>query len=425
MRIERRPILPLLVAAAAALLTATAAHACTPVQRTLSGRHEVDERMVAEVSTVPGHIDELLQLARGVTPIAARAITLLGRLEEPRVIAASLEILDARPRRSDSIDAQMIRAAAILALARFPRPEVTARLSDLVDELDEEAMLLPVVRALAMVGGPAEIGALGRATSFPARTPGWRHLCAPEPLRSALRIVRALSLRRPTSCGTCMAAISLCRGRTLANGVWSGAAGGGLRWARRLVDGLFGPPALTRLEDGPPSARIAVDRDRDGLDDRTEEILGTDPTRADSDGDGIADADDASPLAPPRTNDESLIQEAVVRHLMRFYPPRGQQQILVVSGPAEAMGDVRGGVSLVLHRRVPPARFEAALPGHWMHARFREVLAIGDQASVHLQLERLDPSIEALLLDLDLLRSGGNWYVVYSRVESIEQNHDE
>ncbi len=50
------------------------------------------------------------------------------------------------------------------------------------------------------------------------------------------------------------------------------------------------------------AAGTAVDSDRDGLPDRVEKVLGTDPLNPDTDGDGINDKEDAHPLnvdSPP------------------------------------------------------------------------------------------------------------------------------
>jgi len=107
----------------------------------------------------------------------------------------------------------------------------------------------------------------------------------------------------------------------------------------RLVDRKTGQTFLkTTLQE------VGADADTDGLTDLTEMRLGTDPARADTDGDGQADATDANPLCrhSDRWSATDLIHQAVFTRVASGVP--GHRPLLVYGATHELYG--HGGAVL-------------------------------------------------------------------------------
>jgi hypothetical protein len=118
----------------------------------------------------------------------------------------------------------------------------------------------------------------------------------------------------------------------------------GARWSAPLLTGLTasaeqlrglapGDGGGWRLEGGPalPAvAELARDQDKDGLTDLLERRLGTDPRRADSDGDGAPDPTDGSPAcaATPADEAEALRRQVALQVAGLTPSPHGAWQDL-------------------------------------------------------------------------------------------------
>ena len=129
-------------------------------------------------------------------------------------------------------------------------------------------------------------------------------------------------------------------------------------------------------------AVVFRDRDVDGVTDSTEALLGTDPARADTDGDGIADGRDVAPLAKTRQRDADVgnVQNEVVRYLSLFL---AGGPILLHADPATG-GDGAPTSGIVLHRsRSGPPASDDRMCGS--RVEIQSLRLVGDQASVDVR----------------------------------------
>jgi hypothetical protein len=80
---------------------------------------------------------------------------------------------------------------------------------------------------------------------------------------------------------------------------------------------------------------VAPDADKDGIPDRIEKILGTDPEKPDTDGDGINDGADGNPMTPKAgmNDDAAQIRQAVFTTL--FATSNSRDMIVVVENAKE------------------------------------------------------------------------------------------
>lgn len=239
-----------------------------------------------------------------------------------------------------------------------------------------------IYRLLARQGRPSDLEALRRFDAARGTAGGWEHVCDADDGLAEPYVDHALRSN----------GLGLCRG-------WD--AGGyrvtqseALWLRRRLPNGSFGPPAWaldpggdTILDQHPTRgarlltngkvqvsgnsgwdettrkwtdtidpAVVFADRDGDGLTDLTEVAFGTDPGRADTDGDGTPDGRDPAPLAARSKDDVARVQDEVVRFLTTFR----------LGGPVSVYADRASwgggggvhGAGVVLHR--PPAGPAAA-----------------------------------------------------------------
>jgi len=100
---------------------------------------------------------------------------------------------------------------------------------------------------------------------------------------------------------------------------------GRLLIAGTLAAGYPGGGGPLRVSIAPGA--LNRDRDGDGLTDRIERRLGTDPARPDTNGNGLLDGEDKNPLSRPhRLTDEEGIYQAVLEGLCQFGRTAPQQQ---------------------------------------------------------------------------------------------------
>lgn len=107
---------------------------------------------------------------------------------------------------------------------------------------------------------------------------------------------------------------------------------------------------------------LEADADRDGLPDVVERRIRTDPEKADTDGDGIRDSEDAAPgatLRTPRTEDEA-IQLAIFRQFFQFEPVEATGELAVVVGDAALEWAGRRGPVVSLSQAEDKRFFEEA-----------------------------------------------------------------
>jgi hypothetical protein len=282
-----------------------------------------------------------------------------------------------------------------------------------------------IYRMLARRGRPADLAALRRLDGESASPGGWARICARDDA-----LVEKNPVRLP------WASWGLCRGLdvgeyrvTQAEAVWV---------RRRQPDGSLGPPAwahdpggdrvfLHRVQSvelragrivlhgvswspqGPAPleaeidpAEALADRDRDGLSDKTEAAFGTDPARADTDGDGVPDGRDPAPLAAAPRTDAGRAEVEALRYLTRF----------VIGGPLfvqaaeEVWGDPAGAGGVVLHRRGGAGMDDPRLCAGAIAISSLEVK--GNEAEMVVEL----PGHRSYGHTLTIRRVGGEWRVV-------------
>ncbi|MBI1334523.1 MAG: hypothetical protein GC165_16770 [Armatimonadetes bacterium] len=116
-----------------------------------------------------------------------------------------------------------------------------------------------------------------------------------------------------------------------------------------------------------PDSKLKKDSDSDGLTDIVEQWIGTDPNNPDTDGDGIPDGIDKSPMAKPATGDNLALQAALIpfaiyrsmaiQNLCFTYPPLVTPvELNAAAGPVYWFPDD--------DKRTWHAEF---LYGHWLH----------------------------------------------------------
>jgi hypothetical protein len=129
-------------------------------------------------------------------------------------------------------------------------------------------------------------------------------------------------------------------------------------------------------------AVVFRDRDVDGVTDATEVLLGTDPARADTDGDGIADGRDVAPLAKARQRgaDMGNVESEVVRYLSLFLA--GGPILLRADTAAGGDGAPTSGVVLHRARSGPPASDDRMCGSR---VELQSVRLIGDEARVDVR----------------------------------------
>jgi len=337
------------------------------------------------------------------------------------------------------VEAAGTRAAATLALTQFDRPDVAVRLAPMLaadEDIENGADVQPAIyRLLARVGGASEVGALGAFDERNRVPGGWAKTCTaddaleadPERKRKRKSMIETISHGH--------GAVSLggsgpCRGGKDAgpNRVTQSDAG---VWLRRKGAGGLGAPVLALQTDDERMAvvekvahtagRIAVrgtrhaatgrepwsaeidaekafaDGDGDGIPDSTEAWLGTDGKAPDSDGDGVRDGDDPSPLAKPASGEAGRVQAEIVAYASRLRR-RGSAGLVIVNAPRDAVAEVAGVAAVVLHRDPPKGRDryspradnvvsidQVSVTGDAATAKMGRGLYIGDPTTVKLR----------------------------------------
>ncbi len=169
-----------------------------------------------------------------------------------------------------------------------------------------------------------------------------------------------------------------------------------------------GKPDETILDPG----ELSKDGDKDGWTDLVERRLGTDPTRKDTDKDGLRDPADPSPLASSKMSkgltDRQKVLDAAFFALLGF----GQSdEPLYVVGPDEANIPYAGYPAIVLHRSEEDAillQRMIGLPGP-PFLSFGAVTLDGTEASVELYLQRSEQ--DAASYHVEARNVSGAWIV--------------
>jgi hypothetical protein len=342
--------------------------------------------------------------------------------------------------------AETLRHSAVHALAAHLTTEAVRRLAPLLvpaaDGGGEQEDPTELYRLLARVGGPEAERALAALDHRRApRVVGWNRLCQPG---------QAGAPPDETPCGAAIHAGTL-EVAGASPGVWirrdrPRAAGGPMlafqddlaidvEEARQEGNTLIARGRVYAASLGQrrpwsveiPTEQALADGDGDGVPDRTETFLGTDPAARDSDGDGKPDGDDPSPLArSARTGDRELVQEIVRYALLGQRPP---VRVLYLYVPPEHRPELEAVAEVVLHRPpLPPDAREIprpAVPGA-AHVTVDDLQVAGDTATALVRkLEAGHPAGAGYLgrypgrylgpaVRLTLHRAGKHWRVVNS-----------
>ena len=175
-------------------------------------------------------------------------------------------------------------------------------------------------------------------------------------------------------------------------------------------------------------SELSADSDGDGLTDRVEARLRTDPRRSDTDRDGLADATDPAPGggSEPRT-EEDEIALAVFRQLHMF-DEGGETEAAVVIGEAALEWSGRRGPTITLTTKARDALVEEAgldgipylsiAPGRQRLGReddeIEETPASPDER--YYQVTSYRGSLNAVGYDVTVRRLGPSWVVTSCRV---------
>jgi len=305
-----------------------------------------------------------------------------------------------------------------------------------------------IYRLLARLGRPADFALLDELHRTATRAGGWAAICKDDD-----------AVKEPGPARLWVDPWGLCRGIDV--GRYRVTQARNILWVRRrLADGSFGPPAWAadpggdqclrkrimqkaKLRDGKIVVRgshegdldgiISVidpaglfgDADRDGLTDRTETALGTDPKRADTDGDGIPDGRDAAPTAVPARDAAGEVTAGVVRFAALFLV--GGPLALDAAAAASSEGPNGAGLVVGLPPGLDPddqvcelaggrRRDDSDRPGRvrtpFPIARVEVLKIDGDRAQARFIWSCHS---ERRAHELGLVRRQGKWYVVDDR----------
>jgi hypothetical protein len=150
-----------------------------------------------------------------------------------------------------------------------------------------------------------------------------------------------------------------------------------------------------------------ADRDGDGVPDVVEELLGTDATKADSDGDGRNDGVDPAPSAATAA-DTSLAQ--VLAETLRYLGlAQYRRPIVILYAERRFWFDHHDVAPVVLHREPPyiGPRETMWSDGEVLRVHLSEVRASDDSASVKMEFCMTCPTST-----FELKRVGDRWRVV-------------
>jgi len=141
-----------------------------------------------------------------------------------------------------------------------------------------------------------------------------------------------------------------------------------------------------------PAALLEADGDADGLPDAVEAILGTDPKKADTDGDGLADGKDADPTVPanPRPAENDMIRQAV---FYAVYSTCDSWTPIYMPKDGREFKGYRGGI--VRTARLVPGRFNVSIEdpeikGDSATVRFSDYYGSEAAAAYRAQLKKVD-----------------------------------
>ena len=402
----------------------------------------------AAMLRIPQHADELRRVASDrSSDLRMSALAYLGAIAEPASVPLLLAVLD-EPRPAPSPGELRLpdrpwntHSAALVALARHDTPAAAARLAALLPAFDDPTQNtrqnpIPVrrstiARQLARVADGASQKALATLDRKSLPNVGWKAVCsrhAPLPETGRER----------------------CSGGKRAGDFEVLLGEDAVLWLRRLVDGEpSGPPAVImpchgclairdvkligkklRLhgertgtcacEAKPFSADIDpaavfADADGDGIPDRTEVLLGTDPANPDSDGDGVPDGDDPCPLAAaPGAVEGAVVHYAMLNAANSLPLP----DILVVQAEHEAWREIRNAATVVIHTTRPPREHyftDPDGPPRGFDLRFLRVDIDGASATVEVDVADWSRSFWSGFKNHKLLRLkrvGEFWRVV-------------
>lgn len=194
------------------------------------------------------------------------------------------------------------------------------------------------------------------------------------------------------------------------------------RWVEPIFTGERGisDDWLTRFTEDPT---LRVDTDSDGWTDRMEERLGTDPKRADTDGDGLKDSEDANPLVAPRSlNETEKVLAVAFEARYRFLGGEESSPYLVnlpegvaplelpswgwitVSAASNQKSPLAGftgrGISSISFRSPAPQKTKES------------ILWNADRTSAKLELATYSSSLGATGYVIELKKFGSDWIVI-------------
>jgi outer membrane protein assembly factor BamB len=374
-----------------------------------SGRHQLGE--LAGIPELGRHLRQVA--AARQSSLRQAAVAALAALAEPDSVPVLAAIVDEplppppdglceSPARGWSLSrsclegrarlfaAQALRGRAVHTLAAHPTPEAARHLAPLLAAAAEGDEAPEIYRLLAAVGGGEAERAL--ADLDRRRAPpvvGWHRLCHARPGESPCGVA-AVGTPEVAAPGVWIRRVEAQAGPVLA--FQNQLAEAWQQGVRLLARGRAYAASLGQR--GPEIGDVAPDQaladgDGDGIPDRIEALLGTDPAARDSDGDGKPDGDDPGPLAPSRSGgDRELVQE-IVRYALLGLPPA---QVVYLYAPPGHRPELDGVAALVLHRsplagtaREVPA---PAVPGA-AHVTIDDLTVTGEGATALVR--RLEP----------------------------------